>query len=54
MDDFDFFESDGHFGELDFEEEAPRKTRKGQARQRYEQLMEEKRLKQELDDIGYW
>ncbi|MES9859287.1 MAG: hypothetical protein ABW157_15235 [Candidatus Thiodiazotropha sp. LLP2] len=32
-----------------------KKSRKGQARQRYDSLMEEKRLKQQLeDDFGYW
>lgn len=56
MDDLDYFESDEiSWDECSSEHDLPRKSRKGEARRRYDQLMEEKRLKQQLeDDMSYW
>ncbi len=55
-DDFDIWDSDEFLGDdtfTGFDEEI--ETPKMDARRRYEYLMEEKRLRDELeDDIGYW
>lgn len=56
MDYFDNFESEENLGDESFTEfEIVRRPKKGQARRRYDRLMEDKRLKQQLeDDIAYW